>query len=198
MKLLRVNVDVAPTETGEGAPQNEEDSAADATQIGAETGTTDAASTDADAGASGTDAAGDAGKGEAGSMCMPGHADCSGGTDCECATPACCNGACQTTHSNGEGQSFYDCTGQGTHNQTQAEEACAAFTGSSGACKQSTSGGCNCLLLFCGASAQSMCGMAGSACHCWQYSGPNAGKVESESTSNCKASCGSGSDPSWN
>jgi hypothetical protein len=34
-------------------------------------------------------------------------------------------------------------------------------------------------------------------CYCWQYDGPNAGRVEAVSGS-CKAACGSGSDPSWN
>jgi len=135
--------DLAESGTTEGPPPTDGDD-------GAEASTADATHPDAEAGESGTDAAVDAGKSEAGAACMPGHADCNGGADCECATPACCNGACQTTHSTGVGQSFYDCTSQGTHNEAQAKEACSAFTGSSGACSQDTSGGCNCLLVLCG------------------------------------------------
>jgi hypothetical protein len=47
---------------------------------------------------------------------------------CECAAPGCCSGACQVVHSNGAGQSFYDCVAASTFNQTQATEACVAFT----------------------------------------------------------------------
>ena len=50
------------------------------------------------------------------STCMPGHANCNlpaankPDDGCECATPGCCTGgACQTVHSNGLGQNYFDC-----------------------------------------------------------------------------------------
>jgi hypothetical protein len=52
--------------------------------------------------------------------------------------------------------------------------------------------------MFCiGMTANSVCGSANGKCYCWQYQGPNRGKVESES-SGCSASCGGNGDPSWN
>jgi hypothetical protein len=134
--------------------------------------------------------------------CNAGRSDCNASiapdTDgCECAGTGCCSGKCQTAHSNGESGSFYDCTTTKTYNQTQAGEACAALTGTSGACS-SSSVGCNCFLLSCRSQAQSVCGSSGGKCYCWQYSGPNAGTAQETNGSNCSASCGSGSDPAWN
>jgi hypothetical protein len=137
-------------------------------------------------------------------QCNSGLLDCNAAsapdTDgCECATPACCGTSCQTTHSDGVGQSFYDCNRTMTYNQAQAQVACAAYTGSAEACSPSTTC-CNGLQIgsFCtGVTAQSVCGSAAGKCYCWQYEGPNSGRVESEGSS-CKASCGGGSDPSWN
>lgn len=64
--------------------------------------------------------------------CNAGRADCNAATGtntdgCECATPGCCSGGCQTTHSNGLGQNFYDCVALGTINATQAASARAAW-----------------------------------------------------------------------
>ena len=135
--------------------------------------------------------------------CNSGRSDCNAGsapnTDgCECSTPACCGSGCQTTHSDGVGQNFFDCNGANSHNQNQAQAACAAFTGSASACSPSNVC-CGTDLFIClGTVADSVCGTAGGKCYCWQYSGGNAGRVQSESTSSCKASCGSSSDPSWN
>ena len=89
--------------------------------------------------------------------CNAGLQDCNGSkapdTDgCECAGTGCCSGKCQTAHSNGNGQTFYDCAAGKTHNETQAGEACAALTGGSGACS-AKSAGCNCVLLLCGSQA---------------------------------------------
>ena len=133
--------------------------------------------------------------------CNAGRQDCNASkapdTDgCECAGTACCSGKCQTAHSNGKGNSFYDCSAAGTHNQGQAAEACASLAGSS-ACRSSTAP-CNCLLIICGSQAQSVCGSSGGKCYCWQYAGPNAGTVQESSGSNCAASCGASSDSAWN
>ena len=140
-------------------------------------------------------------------QCNSGRKDCNAGnapdTDgCECATPVCCGTGCGTTHSNGVGQSFYDCNAQGSHNQAQAQAACTAYTGNAGACTPSTVSCCSGLkignlCLGTTTTGSSVCGSTGGNCNCWQYSGPNAGKVESEGSS-CNASCGGNGDPSWN
>ena len=55
----------------------------------------------------------------------------------------------------------------------------------------------SCSWVCLGTTAHSVCGSSGGKCYCWQYSGQNPGKVESEGSS-CSASCGGGGDPSWN
>ncbi len=140
-------------------------------------------------------------------QCNSGLLDCNASkapdTDgCECATPTCCGTGCANTHSDGVGQSFFDCNAPGSYNQAQAQSACTAYTGNAGACTPSTVSCCNGLMLgnLCLGSSttdHSVCGSAGGKCYCWQYSGTNSGKVESEGSS-CSASCGGNGDPSWN
>ena len=92
---------------------------------------------------------------------------------CECATPGCCAGnSCQTTHSNGVGQSFYDCLPLDTFNQTQALAACTAFTGNQAQCT-----GAGCLAPDGGPSGNVVCSSASPTdCVCWQYDAPFAGR----------------------
>jgi hypothetical protein len=64
--------------------------------------------------------------------CNTGASDCNKGTapdtdGCECATPGCCGATCQVTHSNGEGQNFYDCNALDTFTAPSAIEACTAY-----------------------------------------------------------------------
>ena len=70
--------------------------------------------------------------------CAPGFSDCDNSAPnvdgCECATPECCGNACATAHSNGVGQTFYDCAPLGTYNLIEALEACAAYTGDVNVC----------------------------------------------------------------
>jgi hypothetical protein len=131
--------------------------------------------------------------------CNAGRADCNASTapdtdGCECPTPGCCGTGCQTAHSNGVGQSYYDCNTLGAYNQTQALGACTAFTRSSGQCTASTSGLC---LNLSGLMAQAVCSSGAASCYCWQYNGPNPGRVQAVG-GNCGAVCGSNTDPSWN
>jgi hypothetical protein len=75
--------------------------------------------------------------------CNAGASDCNAGTHpdtdgCECATPGCCSGGlCQTTHTDGIGQNYFDCNPLHTYSVSQATEACTAYaatqTGGSGA-----------------------------------------------------------------
>ncbi len=137
--------------------------------------------------------------------CNAGLTDCNAATapdtdGCECATPGCCSGACQTTHANGVGQSFYDCNAKGTVSSAQATEACVAFTGSAGQCSSSQIccalglGGL-CLL---GSTAMSVCGSVQGQCFCWQYSGGAPGTVQAVGSGKCTAACGASTDVSWN
>jgi hypothetical protein len=77
--------------------------------------------------------------------CAPNYANCnttaapSNAGGCACNTPACCasTGAtpggggpgyvCETTHSNGAGQSFYSCEPTGTYSSASATAACQAY-----------------------------------------------------------------------
>jgi hypothetical protein len=111
--------------------------------------------------------------------CGAGWSDCNAAkapnTDgCECNTPSCCPSACQTQHSNGVGQSFYDCTPVSSFDQIGALEACAAYAGGSFA---GCSGGWTCS----NGPPTSVCYSApdaGGSCtdYCWEYGG-DAGTV---------------------
>jgi hypothetical protein len=96
--------------------------------------------------------------------CATNRVDCSGPntTDCECEGNGCCSGKCQNKHSNGTGQSYYDCVALGTYNQEQAIKACEAY-GGAGSC---FGGNCSQGAIVCG----------GDDCVCWGYSNQIAGK----------------------
>jgi hypothetical protein len=105
---------------------------------------------------------------------------------CETSAPAC-DGGCPTMHSNGLGQSFYDCLPLGTITMAQAFEACLALTGDAGACANDP--------VTCGAGDQ-VCTTASSDCACWRYNGTNAGKVGRSGSATC--ACLGSSAPAWN
>jgi hypothetical protein len=120
--------------------------------------------------------------------CSTGHSDCNSATapdtdGCECATPGCCSGACQTTHTDGVGQSYYDCNSTGTFTEVTATEACTAFAASVGGTAADCSGGWTCS----GSSTQYVCYGTKNATvcadYCWMYTGkqpdggPGAGVV---------------------
>ncbi len=122
--------------------------------------------------------------------CNSGSSDCNSGqspdTDgCECNTPSCCGSSCQTTHSNGIGQSYYDCVAQGTYNSTQANEACTAYAS-----------GCQTFSCTGPGSNMVVCVTANGNCVCWNFSGSNVGHVHQSGSTTCN--CPTGSDPSWN
>jgi hypothetical protein len=113
--------------------------------------------------------------------CNSGASDCNQGdltsanTDgCECATPACCGASCETTHSNGVGQSYYDCLSPATFGSKAGMEACAAYAGNNAA-------GCSAGWTCNGDTTKYVCFSpdGGSSCgpYCWGYSGSGAGKV---------------------
>jgi hypothetical protein len=117
--------------------------------------------------------------------CKPGYGDCNAATPpdldgCETALDTSANcGACGTTcpmctaHSNGRGQTFYDCTKANTYNQAEAQAACAAY--GQGTCTNVTSsceGGSESAVCECGAGF-----LAPGTC--WAYAGQNKGMVYS-------------------
>jgi hypothetical protein len=122
------------------------------------------------------------------SACADGYQNCDAqdANGCECAGTGCCAGGCQTQHSNGVGQSFFDCVAAGTHTVAQATAACAAFTGDASQCHASTP---------CGSAVCS--DGSTTACDCGFYGGLDNGKVSSARAGSC--SCNArGSDPTWN
>jgi hypothetical protein len=136
--------------------------------------------------------------------CNPGRADCSNAapdTDgCECATPGCCATACETDHTNGVGGHFYDCSPKGDHDSAHAITACQS-AGATGCAASSKC--CSLDVLVCvGSTAYSVCGMVGSQCYCWQYSGSGGTTPDAPGTvqapSSCSAACSGSNDATWN
>jgi hypothetical protein len=137
-------------------------------------------------------------------VCHGGRADCNVATapdtdGCECATPGCCQTACETIHSNGIGQTFHDCAALGTHDQMQAQAACTAFTGNNAQC---ASTGTTCLLNSSLVELpQSVCGSASGKCFCWVYAGSASGVGTVKMVANismCSAVCPTIGDKTWN
>ena len=134
--------------------------------------------------------------------CNPSFASCNGSNadGCECATPACCGAACQTSHiacmlnnnpsspcTDGTGQHFYDCVALGTINSGQATKACAAVTGNVSACS----------LGSCPGNHSVVCSFDGGGnCMCWEYSGTQAGRMYKSLNATCY--CPTSTSPTWN
>jgi hypothetical protein len=100
--------------------------------------------------------------------CNAGHVDCNASTapdldGCECATPSCCGQACQVSHSDGTGQSWFDCNPLGTYTMTQAMSACVAKFGTSGGCQSGWTCGTGATKV----SQPTVCDMACTTC--WAY-----------------------------
>jgi hypothetical protein len=122
------------------------------------------------------------GGGDAGSALLDAGCDC---------------GTCQV-HSDGVGQSYLNCTTQGTHTQPQARAACTAFTGDAAGCKTS-SACCDDSLGLCITvqSTDAICGSVAGSCHCWSYVGNDSGTVQSPD-GGCAEICPAAGDPGWN
>lgn len=110
-------------------------------------------------------------------QCITGHTDCDmtvpNTNGCECATPGCCGTGCETAHSDGVGQSFFDCNAKATYSETTGFSACTAYALSVGA----TAADCFGPLYCSGNSAPTICfGTGGSQCtsYCWEYAGKYA------------------------
>jgi hypothetical protein len=115
--------------------------------------------------------------------CSGGYSDCNVGTapdtdGCECATPACCpGGACETIHTDGESDPFYDCNALAAWTSTTAMEACVAYATANGKSTSNCSdgwSGCP------GVTGDAVCYAPSNNCgsgFCWGYSGQFAGNV---------------------
>jgi len=132
--------------------------------------------------------------------CNAGLVDCNASTapdtdGCECASATmasqgvvggCCSGKCQTQHSDGVGQSFYDCNPLNTFTAATALEACTAFTGD----------GTKCSTMTCKPNGGVICSQGAANCDCWMYQGTLVGRVDLNATTTCY--CPITTDPSWN
>jgi hypothetical protein len=114
--------------------------------------------------------------------CSANHSDCNGAsganTDgCECNTPGCCSSACQTSHSNGVGNTFYDCNAPKTFDTVSAMEACTAWAQANGGTAANCSDGWKCNNQ--GPSMVCYGNTSGKSCqdYCWGYSGSQAGAL---------------------
>jgi len=116
--------------------------------------------------------------------CSANHSDCNADvapdTDgCECATPGCCGNSCQTAHTNGVGQTYYDCNPVSTFTLVTATEACTAFAPTVGGTAANCSSGWTCP----GDKSSYVCYGTGSganlACvdYCWAFATGEAGAV---------------------
>jgi hypothetical protein len=86
---------------------------------------------------------------------------------CECQGTGCCNGACQTKHSDGLGDAFYDCVALGTQDATQVQKAAAAWdaSGSIDAAPRTYSDSKGSINYICDQSTKR------NACACWTWNG---------------------------
>ena len=106
-------------------------------------------------------------------------------------TPSC---STPTTHDNGLGQQWSDCTSAGTYTALEATTACETYPGSYFTCLPTT---CN---DDAGVSGQeAVCTSSNSPgitgpCDCWAFSGTGAGHV---SISDAGCVCATNTDPSW-
>jgi hypothetical protein len=130
--------------------------------------------------------------------CSPGYSNCDktapDTNGCECATPACCNSQCQTVHTNGVGESFYDCNPMGTYTLATAIEACVAYAETVGGNANDCVGGWTCPP---GNTAnQAVCysalgGMTACSNYCWVYLGGASGDVQECNAPTCDQSLAS-------
>jgi Notch-like protein len=133
------------------------------------------------------------------SNCMGITQDCDGmnGNGCECVGTGCCNTACQTQHSNGVGQNFYDCQPLNTFDATQALQACAANTGNAALCTDFGN--------VCDTDADALntpdtsivCSTGAADCTCWSYSGLAPGFAYNDAGA-ATCFCVLPGDPTWN
>ena len=118
--------------------------------------------------------------------CAVDHVNCNMvGADtngCECVGDACCASGCQVTHTDGLGESFYDCVAASTYTAAEAMAACLAHTGDVSTCAtfqcQPQSGNTVTDGVVCDQNG------IGDSCNCWDFNaaghtGIAAGSIDS-------------------
>jgi len=109
-----------------------------------------------------------------------------------CPISACCpGGGCPTAHSNGLGQTYYDCSPQGTYDQAHALEACAAATGDPTQCTVQPMTCAQFLYI----PTQFVCSAGAAQCACWNFTAAPY-TVKQNTTSLCL--CPTTTGPTWN
>jgi hypothetical protein len=105
-------------------------------------------------------------------------------------SPDASDGECTAVlHSNGEGQSYTDCTPRGTYSLDQAAKACAA----------ADAGTCATQSIICGINDTETVECAtGASCTCWTYQTPNIGHARKTQLAGTICQCPLASDPFWN
>jgi hypothetical protein len=136
------------------------------------------------------------------SGCQSGWSDCNSAAPnaagCECNSPACCDGgACQPQHSDGFGDTFYDCTPLGQYTSTLALEACTAYTGNAHECASFPCRNPGMGPIICSSQALSK------DCLCWSFGGSNVGLVDNaggppgDAGTNCFCPSAAAGDTPW-
>jgi hypothetical protein len=131
------------------------------------------------------------GGGACNSICQPGFANCNqpaapqADDGCECETPGCCGIYCQVPHHDGFGQTFFDCSFVGNHDEMQATAAARVYN-QSGTLVPKTYMDMN-------GTVSAICNQTAVDCPCWAYAGSGAYtgvtgyalRATPASTSNC-------------
>jgi hypothetical protein len=143
-------------------------------------GGVDASPDDAADGASDADATDDVGPPEGGGEPDAGQTpDGSGGDDAGCLS---------MVHSNGQGQTYFDCSPPMTYTETEAQKACVASTVDAAACSANTTV-CS---IFGGETV-----ICSTSCVCWGYTGGAMGHVNTGGLGHV-CTCPGQLDPTWN
>jgi hypothetical protein len=106
---------------------------------------------------------------------------------------------CETAHSNGVGDTFYDCIAQGVYDINQASAACLAFTSNAQYCMPG--GFYTCTDANDAGLGDMLCSdTSPTACDCWGFTGAIAGHVSHEAAgaNNCACPYPTTLYPSWN
>jgi hypothetical protein len=147
-------------------------------------------------------------------MCNTGFLDCNVATapdldGCECNSPGataaqCCSPACPQQHHYQVGvvnSVFYDCIAEGTIDQTDAIDACNAYTGSTTQCDTGGVSNFYCTYPDGGTVGDMVCsnGSTTKSCACWGYDGQLVGLMQvGTGTGNANCPCPVPTGPTWN
>ncbi len=144
----------------------------------------------------------DCNAGECWSTCQAGFSNCgrpvapAPDDGCECEGTTCCGNACATKHSNGLGDSYFDCGALGTpglattYTQAMATAAATAWTPSGTVAGPGQCGNG-------GSASICMSKTTGDSCAVWCYTKALAGRVRL-TTGSTACACPTTSDPTWN